>query len=280
MERRVVSLWLPTFSTDLLEKRWQKAAASGGRADPPAHDGTAPLVTFAAAHGGLGITAANGPARRAGLNAGSALADAKARVPGLLTVAADPEGDARALAGLADWCRQYTPWTAMDGFPSSRGCSLWLDISGCAHLLGGERALLEELTTRLDGLGFRTLVAAADTPGAAWAVARFGTKRACFGTSAPFIMVPPGKSRQALAPLPVAGLRLDGAVTEGLSRVGLRRIGDLLDLPRGPLAARFGEAVTGRLDQALGAKGESLSPRRPVPPLYARLAFAEPVGRR
>lgn len=242
---------------------------SGWPAEPP-------LATVAAGRGGLRIVAANPAARTGGIRPGLPLADAYAVLPGLRALPADPAAEAKALDGLAAWCGRYTPWTSVDGGgpgPCPGAGGLWLDITGCAHLFGGETALLQDLLHRLEKLGFTARTALADTPGAAWAVARFGELD---GNG--LAVVPAGSLRAALAPLPVAALRLDGQVAEGLRRVGLRRIGDLIDLPRAPLAARFGEAVLRRLDQALGRVGESLSPRRPVTPLRARLAFAEPIA--
>jgi protein ImuB len=67
-------------------------------------------------------------------------------------------------------------------------------------------------------------------------------------------------------------------VVQDLDRLGLGSIAALRSMPRGPLAARFGNGVPRRLDQALGRADEPLSPRRPVPALMARLAFAEPIG--
>lgn len=195
-------------------------------------------------------------------------------LPNLAVVPADPAGDAKALAALADWCGRYTPWSAIDvlgGETAAGSAGLWLDVSGCAHLFGGERALLEDLTRRLEACGLAAAAAMADGPGAAWAVARFSGE--------PLRIVAPGEAAAALAPLPVEGLRLPGAVVEALRAVGLRRIEDLLPLPRAPLAARFGEILPRRLDQALGAADEPISPRRPVPAMASRIAFAEPIGR-
>ncbi len=194
---------------------------------------------------------------------------------GLATVAADPAADRRALAALADGCGRYTPWTAVDGDGGPRGGGLWLDITGCTHLFGGEGALIDDLVGRLDRLGFAATAAVADTMGAAWAVARFAGRE-----TAPCAVVPSGEAeiRRVLAPLPVAGLRLPAAVVDGMARVGLRRIGDLYAVPRAPLAARFGDAVVRRLDQALGRVREPLSPRRPPPAHHVRLAFADPIG--
>ncbi|MGT2488812.1 hypothetical protein ACU4GA_28775 [Methylobacterium oryzae CBMB20] len=55
-------------------------------------------------------------------------------------------------------------------------------------------------------------------------------------------------------------LRLDPGTVAGLKRLGLRRIGALDALPRGPLARRFGEALLLRLDQALARRPEPLAP--------------------
>ena len=260
MERRVVSLWLPSFTTDRLSRRQQ--TKSDGRSNA--------LATVAAANGGPRIAAVNPTAREAGVTPGLSLADARALAPDLHTTETDPVADRRMLEWLADGCRRYTPWTALDGDDLGHGGSagLWLDISGCAHLFGGEGALLEDLTGRLAKLGFDARAAIADTPGAAWAAVRFADTK----------IVAAGTTHRTLDPLPVAGLRLPVAVIEGLQRMGLRRIGDLAALPRAPIAARFGKILLDRLDQALGRLREPLSPGRPVPPLHVRLAFAEPIA--
>jgi protein ImuB len=222
----------------------------------------------------LSVAAVNPAAEAVGVRPGLSLAAARALVPGLATFEADPAADRGALERLARWCGRYTPWTAVDEHAGGPGAaSLWLDISGCAHLFGGEAALLDDLARRLCAFGFTARAAVADTPGAAWAVARFAATGAT-------TVVAPQQIRRVLAPLPVAGLRLLPGVAEALGRVGLGRIGDLAQVARAPLAARFGAASLRRLDQALGRTDEAISPGRPVAALRARRAFAEPIGRR
>ena len=275
--RRVVSLWLPNFATDRLTRLLTKSQTESRpkAQSEPSPAPVAPLATVMAAHGGVRIVAVSPAARAGGVFAGQPLADARAVLTGLCTLDADPQADARAIEGLAAWCGRYTPWTVVDKVSCVPGdAGVWLDITGCAHLFGGEEALLGDLLSRMERVGYAARAALADTPGAAWAVARFGQ------TDERSIAVVPGNAhRRTLAPLPMAGLRLDAATVEGLARVGLRRIGDILDLPRAPLAARFGDALIRRLDQALGIRGETLSPRVPVPLLSARLPFAEPISR-
>ena len=144
-----------------------------------------------------------------------------------------------------------------------------LDITGAAHLFGGEAALLADLHQRLAAQGFAARATIADTPGAASAAARFADQA----------VVPPGEAAAMLAPLPLAALRLDRDSVSALARVGLKRIGQIIGEARAPLAARFGTALIRRLDQALGHEEEAIGPRRPVPALIAERRFAEPIAR-
>lgn len=262
--RRLLSLWLPSLATDRISRRGAAFAAWRER----------PLVTLTAAQGGLRVAAANDAARGAGIQAGQAVADARALFPDVKVVPAVPADDLACLGRLAEWCTRWTPWTATDGLDPDGGAGIWLDVSGCAHLFGGEQGLLDDVVGHLERLGFAVRAGLADTPGAAWAAARFGRDG-----DARTALVPEGAARQLLANLPVAALRLPAAVLEVLHRLGLRRIGDLQSLPRGPLATRFGDVVAQRLDQLFGLRGEPISPPRPVAPFHARLAFAEPIGR-
>ena len=192
--------------------------------------------------------------------------------PGLESCEVDPIAERRALDALAESCGRFTPWVAPEGDASGMCAGLWLDISGCGHLFGGEDALLNDLQAYLDRLGYANRMAVADTPGVAWAVARFSGERRAH--------VKPDDQLKALAPLPVAALRLAPATVEGLHRMGLRTIGELRGVARAPLAARFGAGVLDRLDQALGQRPETFTPRRPVHVCRARLSFAEPIAHR
>ena len=268
--RRVVSLWLNRFATDRAARR-----QAGHGAPKPNGWPSRPLATVAAERGGQVLAAVSEAAAGAGLGPGQPLADARALCPHLETAEADPASDARALAALADGCGRYTPWTAVDTEPGGPGSGgVWLDISGCGHLFGSEATLLADLAAYMEQLGYTHRLAVADTPGAAWAAARFMT------TETGIASVPADGQAKVLSALPVAALRLPAAVLEGLQRMGLRRIGDLIGLPRAPLAARFGAVVLDRLDQALGHRPETIEPRRPAAAFRARLAFAEPINHR
>jgi protein ImuB len=203
-------------------------------------------------------------AARLRLYPGQKATDAFAIAPELQTAEADPEADAAALEALVDWCVRYSPAVAPD-----RPDGLFLDITGVAHLFGGEAQMLADFQGRLmeNGLPFRCAIA--DTPAAAWALAHYGEDGA---------IAEPGEQQQALSPLPPAALRLDEDAAAQIERLGLKRLAQVFALPRGPFAKRFGKQALMRLDQALGRCGEALTYRRPPTPYVTRLSFAEPIS--
>ncbi|MBO6521087.1 MAG: DNA polymerase Y family protein [Rhodospirillales bacterium] len=250
MNRRYISVWL---------KHW-----AGERRRVEGRRLAGPLALVQSVSGGVRVCAVDTQAASDGIVPGMTLADARALLPGIRVAAADPEGDTRALAGLVDWCGRYTPFTAADGLDG-----IILDITGCAHLFGGEDSMLGDLTRRLRRMELTVGVAAADTPGAAWAWARFGRGNA----------VPIGRTRDWFSDLPVAALRLPSDIVEKLREYGLGRIGDLYRIPRAPLVKRCGMPVLNRLDQVFGHAAEPISPVRPAPEWRSRIVFPEPIGR-
>jgi protein ImuB len=278
--KRIISLWFPKLATDRLaragEKDWRARAAA----------------TVVWRDGCPRLAALNPHARAAGLRVHMRLADARTLVPDLVTAAGEPQADRTLIEAIAGWCDRYTPWVAVDplgaalaeedatqvcgagGFGGDAG--LLLDVAGCGHLYGqgeaGERALLADLVERLARHDFTCRAAMADTAGAAWALARCAEKQAD-------LFCPRNGQREALANLPVDGLRLDPPTLETFLKLGLRRIGDLYPMPRAPLSRRFGDQPLARLDQALGRLDEPIEPRRPPPAFRSRISFAEPIGR-
>ncbi len=188
--------------------------------------------------------------------------DARAFCPDLQSHPANLQEDARFQRVLARWAKRYCPWVGLEGEDG-----LVLNITGSAHLFGGEEAMLHDMRARLSRAGFLSRIGLADTRGAAWALAHH----------APGI-APPGQSLQAIAALPVMALRLKETVSTSLQRVGIRTIADLVAVPRATVTRRFGREVLLRLDQALGGQGEDISPV-PDPPSYQmRISLPEPIG--
>ncbi len=263
-QRRFLALWFPWLAAERLVRR------------EPAL-GSSLLVLIEELRGRLILCAVSPGAARAGLRPGMVLADARAAAPRLTARFADISADKALLVKLAGWATRYTPWAAPVAAPDTTSVeadSLFLDITGCAHLFGGEQALAEQVLARLKALGLTARLAVADTPGAAWAFAHHGAD--------PLTIAPPFADAEdamaALAGLPVSALRLDGDTQDALAHFGLASVGALYPLARTSLAERFGAALVTRLDQALGRVDEPISPRRPVPPHAVRRAFVEPIG--
>lgn len=219
------------------------------------------------------LVAVNRAAAAVGAKVGQTVADARAMAPALRLFPADPAADRALLADLALACLCYTPWSAVDDSvavdagPGTGG--LWLDISGCAHLLGGERPLLRDLLRRLRRYGLAARAAVADTPGAAWAWARFGDPAKPCLASGDFA---------SLAALPAAALRLSPDTVAGLGRLGLKTVGDIAGLPPAGLTARFGDGPVRRLAGMRGRVEEPVSPCRPVAQPRSCLRFTEPIA--
>jgi protein ImuB len=266
---RIVSVWLRGWPIARLLLAQASAAPADAVMPKARHqlDPLRPLALVAPGPGGPRIVTLNRAARQGGLRADDLVSNARSKVLDLITREADPAADAEALRRLALWALRYSPIVA-PWDEASGADGLFIDIAGAAHLLGGEAGVLADLDRRLTAFGLFPRLAVADTAGAAWAMAHHG--------SAGRAIVPPGQEAQVLAPLPLSALRLPEATLSLLRRLGLRRIGEVADQPRAPLAARF-EALLLRLDQALGHAPEPLIPIVPPPVYRAQAAFMEPI---
>lgn len=247
MQKRVVSLWFPRLASD--------RALRG-------HSGCGPFALVLKQKNANRLYCLNAEAERQGLHRGMSYSDARAFCPDLQSRPADPLGDAQFLHVLRRWATRYCPWVGLEGEDG-----LVLDITGAAHLFGGEALMLAHMREQLTQAGFAVQAGVGDTRGAAWALAHFreGVAQA-------------GDMFAALKALPVAALRLEPTVCIALQRLGLRRIADLTQAPRAPLARRFGPGLLLRLDQALGAQPEEITPLADPPHYAVRLTLPEPIG--
>ncbi|WP_366518501.1 DNA polymerase Y family protein [Bradyrhizobium sp.] len=209
------------------------------------------------------IDALDETAMRAGLSIGLPLANARAICPELTVFDADAAADRKTLGDIADWCDRFTPLVALD--PPH---GLFLDITGCAHLFGGERALLQAASGALARQGFAVSAAIARTPVCARTLTR----------QASGIIIADGEEAAAVGPLPVSALGADEAITGGLRRAGLKTIGDVAARGRHEITARFGAGFTCLLEQALGQGDAPISPRKPLPDYIVEKRFPEPVA--
>jgi protein ImuB len=118
--RRILSLWFPRLAAERILRQRRDVlplpfAVTGNR------DGAEVLVSL------------NPLAEVAGLRLDQPLRDATAMCPDLLTRAESPAQDAAFLGVLRRWAGRLSPWVAEE--PPA---SLLVDLTGCAHLFGGE----------------------------------------------------------------------------------------------------------------------------------------------
>jgi protein ImuB len=137
----------------------------------------------------------------------------------------------KALTCVAEASLGFGPATSFDIAQNV----VWVDVSGCAHLHGGEIELARTIGARIDALGYVSRVAIADGPRIAAAMARFGAKES--------VVAPAGEGTAAVCSLPIAALGLSEDVSTWLADLGLHTCGDLQKLPRRALASRLGERV-------------------------------------
>ena len=253
-----MALWFPRLPTDRLQRRKKILKASAD-----SHSEAPPLVVVAKVDNALRLSAVDRKATSLGLAIGQPLANARAMLPALKVVAANEPDDLKLLTRIADWCDRFTPFVALDG---PRG--LLLDVTGAAHLFGGEQMMLNRIRESLQAQGFAVRGAMAGTAMAARAFARYRD-----GT-----VIAPGKEANAIAPLPVEALNLGPVTTHAFRRAGLKTVGQTANRKRPEIAARFGATMVATLDEALGHGGKPISPRLPLPNYGKEQGFAEPIA--
>jgi len=223
----------------------------------------APCVVIAKQNNALVIYALDDLAARSGLSIGLPLANARAICPELIVFDADEAADRKTLDDIADWCDRFTPLVALD--PPH---GLYLDITGCAHLFGGEAALLRMVSGALTQRGFAVSSAIASTSVCARTLTRHVSGK----------IIADGEEAASVAPLPVSALGAGEAIAGGLRRAGLKTIGDVASRARHEIAARFGAGFTAHLEHALGEGDAPISPRKPLPDYIVEKRFPEPVA--
>jgi len=217
-------------------------------------------------HGRMLIVALTDEARRYGVTEGMTVADARVIAPDLQVFDGKPGRNIKLLTGLAEWFLRYTPFVQLD--PPD---GLLLDVTGCAHLKGGEKPYLQNITSRLKAIGYDVRPAIADTIGAAWGVARCASDQ---------LIIPEGQHRNALMPLPPSALRLPFDQLMKLRNLGLHQISSFVYMPDSVLRRRFGKNMVLRLHQALGQEVEYLFPLKEPVPYSERLACLEAIKTR
>lgn len=253
-KRLYLALWFPFLPANRLRR-------TGLGTKPSAAPDERAQIFVEKESNALRIAALDARARTLGLQPGLTLADARARIPDLAVFEMDRLADRDFLLRLADASLAFTPLVAVE--PPD---GLVLDITGCAHLFGGEKGAILRVDAFFSTHGIDLCAALATTPDMARALARFGGSRLAIA-----------RTEARMGTLLVAALEAGEEHSRALKRAGLMTLADLAERPSDILTARFGAALTGKLARVLGREDRRIIPRRVPPPYVVDHRPAEPI---
>lgn len=221
---RLIAVWVPDWPVAALGLEAQRSP--GVLTDPA-------LVPVAVV-GGHGVVAASPRARSAGVRTGMRLRRARSLCPELTVLPAQPEREARSFERVM----QALSTVLADPVVARPGLAL-SGARGPARWLGSEEEVAESLVEAVAReTGVECLVGIADSLLACILAARRG------------VIVPAGQTAEFLSPWPVSSVLVALAtrrereqmkdLIETLTRLGLRRLGDLAQVPEADVTARFG----------------------------------------
>ncbi|MFO0566805.1 MAG: DNA polymerase Y family protein [Polyangiaceae bacterium] len=279
-ERRIAAVVLPELTLELAIEAWRVAqAVQQSRPGAPERSGFAVVLRERDVEGEASeplqatalLDAVDAEARRFGVRPGQSIAEACALLA-RLEVRELAISDLRAaLSRVAEAALAFGATVAFE--PPD---TVWVDVTGAAHLFGGEPQLASELSSRVRSLGHVVRVAVASGPRLAQALARWG--EASRDASEPGVqVVRKERSAEAMARLPITALPIDRERVAWLARLGVLSLGELAALPRSAAAARLGEHADRVLDLAMGKDDSPLVAYQPPSLLAERSEWDEPA---
>lgn len=212
------------------------------------------------------LSAVNESAQRLGVREGQTLVEARALASRLIVRRVSRQAVEQALGRVAEVALAFGATVSF-----SAPDTVWVDVSGAAHLFGGEAGLLLELTARVREAGHRVRAALASGPLLARAFARYGDLG-----KAGYVLIPNTRAELALARLPVRALSLPIELERWLIRLGVLTIAELRDLPQSSLAARLGEHAGRVLEFIAGRDVTPLIAYTPPRTLFEESSWDEP----
>jgi protein ImuB len=266
------------------------------------HDFRYVRTLFPAARNGPAVMAVSESAWGQGVRPGLPLAEARSMVapagkpsskPTAMAATAfhewHPGNDRTQLTELAEALRRFAPVVGIDEMPVP-DCLL-LDVTGCGSLFGGESVLAEALLREVQQIGFHARVCISDTVASSWAFTHAdghsvvsrksgpatGSSRQDQYSQLPVLIVPPAQQLDYAASLPIATARLSLQDLAVLSQLGLRTIGQLLNLPREDLPSRLTANASLRIRQLLSIDTEVIQPLPETDPVAAEWKSEIPV---
>ncbi len=289
MSRRIVAVVLPQLGAELVRQRLHVEGPlaviySYGLSD--SHIEAGQTQSTAA------IDLVDEAAWHYGVRPGQGVAEAQASLAGLTIQTVSIDEIFAALGRVAEVCMSLGTTASIRLHPEQPGenerskrqtvhDTVWLDITGAAHLLGGEQALLDELCDRVVTLGHKVQAAVACGPRIAQALGRFAQHPSIAnGTTItvqrrPHATVIAAEVPHVLSALPISVLPLDPNTSAFFVRLGIFNVGALSKLPRAELAPRLGPRAPEVLDLASGRDVLPLVPYEPPRVLVEQMTLED-----
>jgi protein ImuB len=205
----------------------------------------------------------NEAAQGYGICPGMSVTAARALARDLIIQPRNHKAEQAALQSLAAWSYQFSSQVSL--YPPG---ALILEVQGSLVLFGGRIALLRTLRAGLAELGYQVQLAGAPTPLAALSLARCQREH---------MVEEQHQLAAALAPLPISVLDWEPTLLERMDGMGVRRLGDVLRLPRDGLARRLGQHSLLYLDRMLGRHPDPQTLYRPPTQFKHRLQLPSAV---
>jgi len=204
-------------------------------------------------------------ASQLGVKIGMSLTDATAVCPDILTEPQNVVRQRHLLSALQRWADKFSPRVGLD-----KDDGLALDVTGCAHLFGGEAGLAQAMLDELEDLKIKASIGIANTRSAARGLSRYGGKQLTISRAE-------GEALQVTR-LPLEALDLSPDTLINLKRLGLKAISDLTSFKSSELARRFSVNLPLALDALRGHRPDPVIPTAAPKVFAARMNLPEPIG--
>ena len=198
------------------------------------------------------IRAVNEFAARRGVKTQQTIAEARGRIAQLTVRVVSVARVQKSLETIAESISRFGIRVAIDGLDT-----IWLDITGVAHLMGGEAVLLEDICSTIASFGHRVNACCAWGPFFSRALARYANRRT--SSKKPVrLLASTERLEQYLQWLPLTALPLTDKECQWFVKLGLFSCADLLKVESKALSTRLGQASVKILSLLHGEDNEPL----------------------
>ncbi|MEY2424981.1 MAG: protein ImuB [Actinomycetota bacterium] len=221
------------------------------------------------------VVAVSVAASNDGVRVGMRRREAQGRCPSADVLTTDVGADARAFEPVVAAVEELCPRVQV-----VRPGVLAFASRGPSRYFGGDAALIAQIrNVARDVVAAKLQLDAGEGPGIGVADGNFAASlaaRAAYSAHGHVLVVPPGRSAEFLAPMPVDAIG-NAAIADVARRLGLRTLGTFAALDAAAVIGRFGADGVAAHRRANGLTVRALTPREPPPELSVEVTFDPPA---